>query len=69
MSEFSCFAFKLVVMCSYVDVYNYRYHHTYNTKHRNTLNGTPHVNDSKCDSHATTQESKSKTLKKTIILA
>ncbi len=31
MSELSYFAFKLVIMCSYVNVYNYSCHHTYNT--------------------------------------
>ncbi len=37
-----CWAHGLIVMCSYVDAYNYHCHHTYKTYHENsTLNDTP----------------------------
>jgi hypothetical protein len=29
-------------MRSYVNAYNHQCHHTHNTLHKNTLNGTPH---------------------------
>jgi hypothetical protein len=32
------------VMCSYVGAYNHHCHHTHNTQHKYTLNGTPHPN-------------------------
>jgi hypothetical protein len=41
-------------MCFYVNAYNFHYHHTYNTYHKNTKNGTSHPKK-KYDSLATSK--------------